>query len=81
MCFANCEIIMQQTIKNSQTPKFDTNKTQTTPILYREPKPTEQGSPRLQKLKADILDFALFIGLAILAWCVITVILTALFGG
>ena len=72
---------MQQTIKNSQTPEFDTNKTQTTPILYREPKPTEQGSPRFQKLKADILDFALFAFIAIVSWYVITVILTALFGG
>lgn len=72
---------MQQTIKNSQTPKFDTNKTQTTPILYREPKPDEQGSPRFQKLKADILDFGLFIGLSIIAWFVITLLLTMLFGG
>ena len=71
---------MQQTIKNSQTPQFDTNKSQTTPILYREPKPTEQGSPRFQKLKADILDFGLFIGLSIVAWFVITLLLTAMFG-
>lgn len=71
---------MQQTIKNSQTPKFDTNKTQTTPILYREPKANEQGSPRFQKLKADILDFGLFIGLSIVAWFVITLLLTAMFG-
>ena len=72
---------MQQTIKNSQTPEFGTNKTQTTPILYREPKANEQGSPRFQKLKADILDFGLFIGLSIIAWFVITLLLTMLFGG
>lgn len=72
---------MQQTIKNSQTPKFDHNKSQTTSILYREPKPTEQGSPRFQKLKADILDFALFAFIAIVSWFVITMILTAVFGG
>lgn len=72
---------MQQTIKNSQTPKFDTNKTQTTPILYREPKPAEQGSPRFQKLKADIFDFALFTLIAIVSWVVITMILTAVLGG
>ncbi|WP_407412464.1 hypothetical protein [Acinetobacter sp.] len=71
---------MQQTIKNSQTPKFDTNKTQTTSILYREPKPTEQGSPRFQKLKADIFDFALFVFIAIVSWVVITMILTAVLG-
>lgn len=71
---------MQQTIKNSQTPKFDHNKTQTTPILYREPKPTEQGSPRFQKLKADILDFALFAFIAIVSWYVITMILTTVLG-
>ena len=72
---------MQQTIKNSQTPKFDTNKTQTTPILYREPKPAEQGSCPKKKLMANLFDFALFIGLSIIAWFVITLLLTALFGG
>ena len=71
---------MQQTIKNSQTPEFDTNKTQTTPILYREPKANEQGSPRFQKLKTDILDFALFAFIAIVSWFVITLLLTAVLG-
>jgi hypothetical protein len=72
---------MQQTIKNSQTPKFDTNKSQTTPILYREPKPNEQGSCPKKKLMANLSDFALFIAVAITSWFVITLFLTVLFGG
>lgn len=72
---------MQQTIKNSQTPNFDHNKTQTTPILYREPKPSEQGSCPKKKLMANLFDFALFIAVAIVSWLVITVFLTAVLGG
>ncbi|WP_122897805.1 hypothetical protein [Acinetobacter sp. B51(2017)] len=72
---------MQQTIKNSQTPEFDTNKTQTTPILYREPKPSEQGSCPKKKLMANLFDFTVFIAVAIVSWLVITVFLTAVLGG
>lgn len=72
---------MQQTIKNSQTPKFEQNKSQTTQVLYREPQPNELSTSRKKQLVANLFDLFIFIAFAILSWLAISLFLTAVFGG
>lgn len=80
---------MNQIESHSQTLEFDANKNQTTElnripstgILYQHPTQAEMRRSRLAQFKADAKDFALFIVFAICAWLLITLLLTAFFGG
>ena len=57
---------MNQTASHSQTPKFDSNKSQTSQILYQEPTPEEmkRKSNAFSNFFAFLVLFALFFGLA-----------------
>lgn len=57
--FTVSNAIMQQTIKNSQTPEFDKNKSCTTAILFQSPTAQEQRPTLIAQIKADLKDFAL----------------------
>ncbi|WP_156189031.1 hypothetical protein [Acinetobacter indicus] len=57
---------MNQYPSHSQTPKFDSNKSQTSQILYQEPTPEEmkRRSNAFNNFFAFLVLFALFFGLA-----------------
>ena len=50
---------MQQTAKNSQTSRFANNKSQTTNMLFQQPKVHEQRPSLKAQIKADLKDFAI----------------------
>jgi hypothetical protein len=52
------EIIMNQTYSHSQTPEFDTNKSQTTSVLFQHPKPEEMRVSFWVKTKAVLKEVA-----------------------
>ena len=52
------EVIMNQTASHSQTPEFDTNKSQTTSILFQPPKPEEMRISFGAKAKAVFKEVA-----------------------
>jgi nitrate reductase NapE component len=72
---------MNQTASHSQTPTF--GHIPATGILYQQPPSNEQIAQvnRRNKLKADFKDFILFIVFALCTWLLISVLLTAAFGG
>ena len=72
---------MNQTPSHSQTPEF--GHISQTGILYQQPPSSEQIAQvnRRNKLKADFKDFILFIVFAFCAWLLISILLTAAFGG
>jgi hypothetical protein len=72
---------MNQYPSHSNTPEFIKNESNTKPVLYQPPKPEEMQCSVRAQLKADLKDFALFAVFAICAWLVISMLLTAVFGG
>ena len=72
---------MNQTPSHSQTPEF--GHIPQTGILYQQPPSSEQIAQvnRRAKVKADIRDFILFVVFAFCAWLLISILLTAAFGG
>jgi hypothetical protein len=75
------EAIMNQTPSHSQTPEFDTNKSQTTSVLFQPPKPEEMRLSRRAQFEADAKDFGLFIGVSLVMWLFITFFLAYVIGG
>lgn len=72
---------MKQTICHSQTPSFETNKSQTTARLYQHPTPAEMRTPRLAIIKANLKDFGIFALTAFVLWFFISLAVTTMFGG
>lgn len=72
---------MSQHVSHSQTPKFDSNKSQTTPLLYREPTAQEQRPRRTQVFLANVKEFTLFAVGGTVCYAVITLVVYGLFGG
>ena len=72
---------MNQTHSHSQMPEFVKNESNTKPVLFQPPTFSEMRPSRRAQLKADAKDFALFMVFAICAWILITLLLTAFFGG
>ena len=72
---------MNQNPSHSQTPDFVKNESHTNPVLFQHPTEAEMRVSRLAQFKADAKDFALFIVFAICAWLLISLLLTAVFGG
>ena len=72
---------MNQTPSHSQTPEF--GHIPATGILYQQPPSSEQiaKANKIAKAKADFKDFILFIVFAFCAWLLISILLTAAFGG
>ncbi|TCB80170.1 hypothetical protein E0H89_00640 [Acinetobacter sp. ANC 3781] len=52
---------MTQTASHSQTPEFDTNKSQTTAILYQQPTEAEMRKPSLLLRLGDLMAAAVLI--------------------
>ena len=72
---------MSQRVSHSQTPKFDSNKSQTTQLLYREPTAQEQRVSRTKVILANAREFALFAVVGTICYAVITGVVYGLFGG
>ena len=72
---------MKQTASHSQTPSFETNKSQTTARLYQHPTPAEIRTPRLAIIKANLKDFGIFALTALVLWFFISLAVTTMFGG
>ena len=72
---------MNQYPSHSQTPDFVKNESNTKPVLFQHPTLAEMRPSRRAQFIADLKDLALFIVFAIFAWLLITVLLTAFFGG
>lgn len=72
---------MKQNPIQSQTPKFDANKSQTAPVLYQHPTVAEQRNTRLSIILVNAKEFSLFIALAVVCWLVVSFVLSAMFGG
>ena len=72
---------MNQNPSHSQMPEFAKNESNTKPVLFQHPTLAEMRSSRRAQFIADLKDLALFIVFAIFAWLLITVLLTAFFGG
>ena len=72
---------MNQTPSHSQTPEF--GHIPATGILYQQPPSSKQIAQvnRRAQFKADFKDFILFVVFAFCAWLLISVLLTAAFGG
>lgn len=75
------EAIMNQNPSHSQMPEFAKNESNTKPVLFQHPTLAEMRPSRRAQFIADLKDLALFIVFAIFAWLLITVLLTAFFGG
>lgn len=54
---------------------------QTTQLLYRTPTAAEMRPSRKAIIKANLKDFALFIGVSLVMWFVITFLLSFIVGG
>ena len=72
---------MNQIPSHSQMPTFVKIESNTKPVLFQHPTTSEMRRSRRAQFKADAKDFALFIVFAICAWLLITLLLTAFFGG
>ena len=72
---------MQQTIKNSQTPKFDTNKSQTRALYHELPKPQPKHKKIIEKIKVNTIEFTKFSVLSFVAWIIVSFIVASYFGG
>ena len=72
---------MSQRVSHSQTPKFDSNKSQTTELLYREPTAQEQRPSRIKIALVNAKEFALFAAIGTICYAVITFVIYSLFGG
>lgn len=72
---------MNQMIKHSQTPEFGKNKSCTTAILRKHPKPEEMRAKRFSTLRANVRDFTIFAVMSLTFWSLITLLITAVFGG
>ncbi|MFV5507426.1 hypothetical protein [Acinetobacter sp. 197] len=72
---------MNQYPSHSNMPTFVKNESNTKPVLYQHPTAKEMRTSRWAKIKADIRDFLIFIVIAIACWMLISVLLTAAFGG
>ncbi|MCW8037912.1 hypothetical protein [Acinetobacter entericus] len=71
---------MKEIASHSNTPVFVKNESNTKPVLYRHPTAEEMQTPFSAFLIADLKD-SLIAGLILLvSWCVLSLILTALFG-
>ncbi|WP_111894186.1 hypothetical protein [Acinetobacter sp. MB5] len=71
---------MSQRVSHSQTPKFDSNKSQTSQVLYREPTAQEQRVSRIKVMLANAKEFALFAVGGTICYAVITFVIYSLFG-
>lgn len=72
---------MSQRVSHSQTPQFDSNKSQTTQVLYREPTAQEQRPSRTKVILANAREFTLFAVGGTICYAVITFVIYSLFGG
>lgn len=72
---------MNQYPSHSNMPTFVKNESNTKPVLHRNPTLDEMSRSRRAQLKADFKDFILFAVFAFCAWLLISILLTAAFGG
>lgn len=69
--FANCEISMKQ----------NTIPSQTTARLYQHPTVEEQHPSRLATIKANVMDFIIFIVVSFILWVISVAAASWMFGG
>lgn len=72
---------VSEVFSHSQTPQFDTNKSQTSQCLYQHPTAVEMRTSRWAIIWANAKEFAIFAGTAAALWFVVTMFLTLVFGG
>lgn len=69
--FANCEISMKQ----------NTIQSQTTARLYQHPTVEEQRPSRFATIKANVIDFLIFISLSFVLWVIAVAAASWMMGG
>ncbi len=69
--FANCEISMKQ----------NTIPSQTTSRLYQHPTVEEQRPSRFATIKANVIDFLIFIALSFVLWVIVVAAANWMMGG
>lgn len=67
---------MNQYPSHSNIPAFAKNESNTKPVLYQHPKPSEMGKKPFAQFLADLRDFMIFIIFSGISWLVITVIVS-----
>lgn len=63
---------------HSNIPAFTKNESNTKPVLYRHPKPSEMGRKPFAQLLADLRDFVIFIILAVFCWFMVSAVIYTL---
>ena len=63
---------MNQYPSHSNMPTFVKNESNTKPVLYQHPKPSEMGKKPFAQFLVDLRDFIIFIILAVFCWFVVS---------
>lgn len=69
---------MNKNPSHSNITPFVKNESNTTPILYQHPKPSEIGKKRFSQLIADLRDLGIFLIFALVSWLVISALVYSL---